>query len=343
MSSSSISVAVVGLGHWGPNLARNFNALPDAHLQTLCDADPARLQRVGANYPAARQTADFESVLADPAIDAVVLATPVHTHFRLAHAALQAGKHTFVEKPLARTSDEARELVALADARGLTLMVGHVFLYNAAVRKVKEYIDSGELGEIYYIYAQRLNLGIVRQDVNALWNFAPHDISIINYWLDGSPVRVDAHGYAYLQPGIEDVAFMNLEYSGGQAAGVHVSWLDPNKVRRMTVVGSRKMVVYDDVSPDAKIRLYDKGVDRKPGNGLGSYATFGEFQLLLRAGDLLIPKIQFSEPLRAECQAFVDAIRTGWPPLADGRNGLAVVEALEAADRAMKTEKQGMV
>ena len=335
MTSSPLNIAVVGLGHWGPNLARNFNLLPDARLHTLCDADPARLQRVGANYPAARQTDDFDSVLADPAIDAVVLATPVHTHFKLASAALQAGKHTFVEKPLARTSAEARQLVELADARDLILMVGHVFLYNAAVRKVKEFIDTGELGEIYYIYAQRLNLGIVRQDVNALWNFAPHDISIINYWLDGAPVNVDAHGYAYLQPGIEDVVFMNLEYAGGQAAGVHVSWLDPNKVRRMTVVGSKKMVVYDDVSPDAKIKLFDKGVDRKPGNGLGSYATFGEFQLLLRAGDLLVPKIKFTEPLRAECQAFVDAMRTGQPPLADGRNGLAVVEVLEAADRAM--------
>ena len=234
MITNPINIAVIGLGHWGPNLARNFNALPNAYLHTLCDADPARLQRVGANYPAARQTTDYESVLADPDVDAVVLATPVHTHFKLASAALRAGKHTFVEKPLARSSDEARELVAMADARGLILMVGHVFLYNAAVRKVKEYIDSGELGEIYYIYAQRLNLGIVRQDVNALWNFAPHDISIINYWLGGAPARVDAHGYAFLQPGIEDVVFMNLEYAGGQAAGVHVSWLDPNKVRPMT-------------------------------------------------------------------------------------------------------------
>jgi len=336
LSDTSLNIAVVGLGHWGPNLARNFHRLPHAHLHTLCDADPERLQRVGAAYPAARLTTDYESILNDEAVDAVALATPVHTHFDLASAALRAGKHTFVEKPLARSSHEARQLVELADARGLILMVGHVFLYNAAVRQVKAYIDSGELGDIYYIYAQRLNLGIVRQDVNALWNFAPHDISIINYWLDGAPTSVDAHGYAYLQPGIEDVVFMNLAYPGGQAAGVHVSWLDPNKVRRMTVVGSRKMVVYDDVSSDAKIRLYDKGVDRKPGNGLGSYATFGEFQLLVRAGDILIPKINFSEPLRAECQAFVDAMRTGQPPLADGRNGLAVVEVLEAADRAMQ-------
>ena len=335
MPTTSINIAVVGLGHWGPNLARNFHRLPQAVLHTLCDADTDRLQWAGTLYPAARLTSDYESILTDPAVDAVVLATPVHTHFKLASAALQAGKHTFVEKPLARTSDEARRLVELADAQKRILMVGHVFLYNAAVRQVKQYIDSGELGDIYYIYAQRLNLGIVRQDVNALWNFAPHDISIINYWLDGTPIKVDAHGYAYLQPGIEDAVFMNLEYQGGQAASVHVSWLDPNKVRRMTVVGSKKMVVYDDVSPDAKIKLYDKGVDRKPGNGLGSYATFGEFQLLVRAGDILIPKIQFTEPLRVECQAFVDAIRTGEPPLADGRNGLAVVEVLEAADRAM--------
>ena len=334
MPLPSCNIAVVGLGHWGPNLARNFHRLSQATLHTLCDVDGYRLHRVGALYPDARLTSDFASLLADPDVDAVVLATPVHTHFKLASAVLRSGKHVFVEKPLARSSEEARQLVELADAQGLILMVGHVFLYNAAVRQVKAYIDSGELGDIYYIYAQRLNLGIVRQDVNALWNFAPHDISIINYWLDGAPVRVDAHGYAYLQSGIEDVVFLNLEYAGGQAAGVHVSWLDPNKVRRMTVVGSKKMVVYDDVSPDAKIRLYDKGVDLRT-NGLGQYATFGEFQLLVRAGDLLIPKVNFTEPLRSECQAFVDAIRTGDPPLADGRNGLAVVEVLEAADRAM--------
>ncbi len=336
MNSTPIRVAVVGLGHWGPNLARNIHALSDARLHALCDADAARLQRWAERYPTARAVSDFHRLLEDPSLDAVMLATPVRTHYALARAVLQAGKHVFVEKPLARTTQEARELVQLAESKGLILMVGHVFLYNAAVRQVKAYIDSGELGEIYYIYAQRLNLGIVRQDVNALWNFAPHDISIINYWLGGMPVRVNAHGYAYLQPNIEDVVFLNLEYPGGQAASVHVSWLDPNKVRRMTVVGSKKMVVYDDVSPDAKIRLYDKGVDRKPSNGLGRYATFGEFQLLLRAGDLLIPKIPFTEPLRAECQAFVDAIRTGIPPLADGRNGLAVVEVLEAAHSAMK-------
>ena len=340
MSIEPIRIAVVGLGHWGPNLARNFHRLPGAKLHTLCDVDVNQLQRVGALYPALHLTTDYESVLDNPEVDAVVLATPVHTHYRLASAALRAGKHTFVEKPLARSTMEAQKLVALAEAQGLILMVGHVFLYNAAVRQVKAYIDSGELGDIYYIYAQRLNLGIVRQDVNALWNFAPHDISILNYWLDGTPAQVDAHGYAYLQPGIEDVVFMNLEYTGGQAAAVHVSWLDPNKVRRMTVVGSKKMVVYDDVSPDAKIRLYDKGIDKRP-NGLGSYATFGEFQLLRRAGDILIPKLDFTEPLRAECQAFLNAIRTGQPPLADGRNGLAVVEVLEAADRAMRTKRQG--
>ncbi len=331
-----IQIAVVGLGHWGPNLARNFHLLPETNLHTLCDASPQRLEQVAARYPAARRTTDYESVLADPAIDAVVLATPVHTHHAMARAALSAGKHTFVEKPLARSSQEAQDLIDLAQAQGLILMVGHVFLYNAAVRQIKDYIDAGELGDIYYIYGQRLNLGIVRQDVNALWNFAPHDISIINYWLDSVPQQVDAHGHAYLQPDIEDVVFLHMDYPGGVAASVHVSWLDPNKVRRMTVVGSKKMVVYDDVSPDAKIRLYDKGVDRLPGQGLGQYATFGEFQLLLRAGDILIPKLNFVEPLREECRAFARAIQTGEPPLADGHNGLAVVRVLEAADRAMK-------
>jgi predicted dehydrogenase len=328
-----INVAVAGLGHWGPNLARNVAALSDAKLHTLCDVDRENLERMGRRYPGAKQQKDFSAVLADSDVDAVIIATPVHTHFELASAALKAGKHTFVEKPLAHTSEECRELIALAEQDSLILMVGHVFLYNAAVRKVKDYIESGELGEIYYIYSQRLNLGTVRQDVNALWNFAPHDISILCYWLDAEPEQVFARGYSYIQPGIEDVVFMTLDFPGGVGANVHISWLDPNKVRRMTVVGSKKMIVYDDVSPDAKIVVYDKGVTKKPNSeqSLGSYETFGEFQLLLRAGDVLIPKIDFVEPLRSECQHFVECIQTGECPLTDGHNGLKVVQALEAA------------
>ena len=330
-----INVAVAGLGHWGPNLARNIAALSDAQLHTLCDTRPARLEHVGRQYPGAKRQASFDAVLEDPEVDAVIIATPVHTHFELAAAALGAGKHVLVEKPLAQTSVQCQELITLSEKRGVVLMVGHVFLYNAAVRRVKEYITSGELGEIYYVYSQRLNLGIVRQDVNALWNFAPHDLSILCYWLDAEPERVFARGYSFLQPGIDDVVFMTLDFPGGIGANVHISWLDPNKVRRMTVVGSRKMVVYDDVSADAKIVVYDKGVVKKPNvtPSLGCYETFGEFQLLLRAGDVLIPKLDFVEPLKAECQHFVECIRTKRRPLTDGNDGLQVVRVLEAAER----------
>lgn len=332
-----INVAVVGLGHWGPNLVRNIAALPDARLHTLCDVRPERLEHVGRQYPGAKRQKEFDAILRDPDVDAAIIATPVHTHFALASAALQAGKHALVEKPLARSSAQCRELIALSEEYGRILMAGHVFLYNAAVRKVKEYIQSGELGQVYYIYSQRLNLGIIRQDVNALWNFGPHDLSILCYWLDAAPERVLARGYSYIQPGIEDVVFMTLDFPGGVGASVHISWLDPNKVRRMTVVGSEKMVVYDDVRADAQIMVFDRGITKKPNDGssLGRYETFGEFQLLLRAGDVLIPKLNFVEPLKVECQHFVECIRTGRRPLTDGYHGLQVVEALEAAQRAM--------
>ena len=352
-----INVAVVGLGHWGPNLARNIAALPDAHLHTLCDVRSERLEHVGCQYPGAKRQAGFGAVLGAPDVDAVVIATPARTHFELASAALRAGKHVLVEKPLAQTSAQCRELIALSEEHGRLLMVGHVFLYNAAVRKVKEYIQSGELGQVYYIYSQRLNLGIIRQDVNALWNFGPHDLSILCYWLDAAPERVLARGYSYIQPGIEDVVFMTLDFPGGVGASVHISWLDPNKVRRMTVVGSEKMVVYDDVSADAKIAVYDKGVTKKPnrsarlttgasttlntsGPSLGRYESFGEFQLLLRAGDVLIPKLNFVEPLKVECQHFVECIRSGQRPMTDGYDGLRVVEALEAAQQAMNCTRE---
>jgi predicted dehydrogenase len=330
-----INVAVVGLGHWGPNLARNIAALPDAHLHTLCDSAPERLEHVGRQYPGAKRQADLDAVLKDFEVDAVIVATPVHTHFELASAALRAGKHVLVEKPLAQTSAQCRELIALSEQQDLTLMVGHVFLYNAAVRWVREYIESGELGQVYYVYSQRLNLGIIRQDVNALWNFAPHDLSILCHWLDAEPERVFARGYSYIQPDIEDVVFMTLDFPGGVGANVHISWLDPNKVRRMTVVGSHKMVVYDDVSANARITVYDKGVAKKPDArpSLGRYETFGEFQLLLRAGDVLIPKIDFVEPLKKECMHFVECIRTKQRPLTDGYDGLRVVRVLEAAQQ----------
>jgi len=340
----TVKVALAGLGYWGPNLARSLTSLSGAMLHTLCDVSGERLAQVARQYPGARTATDYGSVLNDSEVDAVVISTPVSTHYELASAALLSGKHVLVEKPLAQASGQCKELIALAEQRRLVLMAGHVFIYNAAVRKVKDYIQSGELGDVYYIYSQRLNLGKLRQDVNALWNFAPHDLSILCYWLDAEPQQVFARGYSYIQPGIEDVVFMTLEFPNRIGANVHISWLDPHKVRRMTVVGSKKMVVYDDVNPDARILVYDKGVTRKA-NGtaragssevsLGQYETFGEFQLLLRAGDILIPKLDFVEPLKVECQHFVDCIQNGQRPLTDGYDGLRVVRALEAAQRSL--------
>jgi predicted dehydrogenase len=339
----TVRIAQVGLGYWGPNLARNLATVDGGELGVLCDLDRSRLDRMGRQIPGARRVTEFEAVRDDAEVDAIVLATPVETHFTLARQALEAGKHVFVEKPLARTSAECEELIRIADARDLRLMVGHVFIYNAAVQRVKQFIVSGELGEIYYVYSQRLNLGQIRSDVNAMWNFAPHDLSILCHWLDAEPSMVTASGHAYIQPGIEDVVFLNLDFPGDVGAHVHISWLDPLKVRRMTVVGSEKMVVYDDVSADAKIMLYDKGVTRRLNDGsrasLGSYRTFGEFQLLLRAGDVVIPKVEFSEPLKAECQHFVDCIVSGETPRSDGRQGLQVVRALEAADRSIASRR----
>lgn len=338
-----INVAIVGIGYWGPNLARNLAISPDGRLHTLCDARPERLAQLGKQYPGAKLESDYEKVLGDPQVDAIAIATPVDTHFELAATALRAGKHVLVEKPLAQTSAECRELISLADDRGLTLMVGHVFLYNAAVQRVKDYITSGELGEIYYVYSQRLNLGIVRQDVNALWNFAPHDLSIICHWLDAAPEWITASGFSYLQPGIEDVVFVTMGFPGGVGANVHISWLDPHKIRRMTVVGSEKMVVYDDVNADAPIMVFDKGVVKKLNErrSLGGFDSFGEFQLLTRAGDVLIPKVNFVEPLKVECQHFLDCIRTGERPLTDGRHGLQIVEALETADKSLTGNRAG--
>ncbi len=334
------NIAVVGLGYWGPNLARNVASLPVARLHTLCDQQSNRLAQVARQYPGIKTQTDYSAVLADPEVNAVIIATPVHTHYDLTLSALKAGKHVMVEKPLAQTSAQCLELIAMAEKHHLILMAGHIFIYNAAVRKVKEYIRSGELGEVYYIYSQRLNLGIIRQDVNALWNFAPHDISILCYWLDAAPERVMARGYSYIQPGIEDVIFMNLDFPGGIGSNVHISWLDPNKIRCMTVVGSKKMVVYDDVSADAKIRIYDKGVTKKPNNtSPGRYESFGEFQLMLRAGDVLIPSFNFPEPLKIECQHFVECIQSGKQPITDGYDGLRVVRVLEAAQEAIASAK----
>ena len=330
-------MGLIGLGYWGPNLLRNLRALPSVEMCAVADSDPKRLANSNWAADSIRTTTKAEEILSDPNIDAVVIATPADTHFNLTRAALESGKHVLVEKPMAMTSNEAASLASLAREKSLVLQVGHTFVYNMAVRHLKRYIETGELGEIFYIYAQRLNLGRVRRDVNALWNFGPHDISIILYLLGEMPEQVSARGFAYLQENLEDVVFMTLEFPNGVGVNVHISWLDPQKVRRMTVVGSKKIAVYDDVSTDSKIAVYDRGVDRIPtSESPRDFDSFAEFQLLPRRGDVVIPSFDFPEPLRLECEHFVDCVREGREPLTNGSHGLDVVRVLEAAQRSLE-------
>ncbi|MEE3258625.1 MAG: Gfo/Idh/MocA family oxidoreductase [Candidatus Latescibacterota bacterium] len=331
-----VGIGVVGAGYWGPNLVRNFAALSGVQMVAVADRDRGRLEHIGALFPGVDRVERIEDLLVNDQIQGIALATPADSHYPLAKRVLEAGKGVFVEKPLARSVAECEELIYCAEVQGQVLMVGHTFEYNAAVQYVEECIDRQELGEVYYIYSQRLNLGVVRRDVNALWNLAPHDISIALRWLKQMPVKVDARGYTYLQEGVEDVVYLNLEFADGVAVHIHVSWLDPGKVRRTTVVGSEKMIVYDDASTEAKIQLFDKGIDRQGMEGsLGDFDSFGKFQLIQRAGDVLIPRIDFGEPLRAECQHFADCLAEGRRPITDGANGLRVVKVLAAASNSL--------
>jgi predicted dehydrogenase len=324
------TVAQIGCGYWGPNLLRNLDALRDCRVKYVAEASAERRAFVTQNYPAVETVDSACTVLGDPEVDAVVIATPASTHAPLALDAIAAGKHVFVEKPLAMSVAEAEMLGRAAADRGVVLMAGHTFLYNAAVTYLRNLVSSGALGDIYYIYAQRLNLGVVRNDVDALWNLAPHDVSIINYILGQAPEQVQATGTDYLQPGIADVVFMQLQYPGRVRASIQVSWLDPNKVRRMTVVGSRKMVVYDDVADD-KIAIYDKGID--------SYVPAMAFDkgtpLKYRNGEVVLPRIEFVEPIRVQLQHFLRCVATGETPLSGAANGRDVVAVLEAASSSM--------
>jgi predicted dehydrogenase len=332
MSSHTLVVAQLGCGYWGPNLLRNFSALPDCHVKYTVDASADRREFVRSNFPRTEAVESVDAALADPAVHAVIVATPAASHFELARRALQAGKHVFVEKPLATCAVEVDELGAEAAKRGLVVMAGHTFIYNAAVRYVKKMIDAGELGDVRYIYSQRLNLGRIRSDIDALWNFAPHDISIIQYWLgDLEPTGVFRQGMDYMQTGIDDVVFLNIVYPGQIMANIHVSWLDPQKVRKMIVVGSRKMVVYDDIADD-KIAIYDKGIDKKA--ILGQNMDFDQprpAQFNYRSGDILLPQIKFTEPLRAEAEHFLDCIRHGKDSMTGIRHARNVVSILERA------------
>jgi len=325
---TKVKVALVGCGYWGPNLARNLHQLADAELVACCDLDPGTLQRMESLYPV-RVTPDLDTILSDPEIEAVALATPVGTHYALARRLLLAGKHLLVEKPLTTSSAEAEDLISLARQQKRVLMVGHVFEYNPAVLKIKELIEDGQIGQVYYLYSNRVNLGRVQSDINVLWSIAPHDVSIALFLLEEMPVQVSARGASYLSGRVEDVVFVTMYFPGDVMAHIQASWLDPSKVRRMTVVGSEKMIIYDDVASEGKVKIYDKGVYRK------GDPIYGEFQYKIHSGDINIPKINMSEPLRNECAHFVECVRSGAPPRTDGENGLRVVRVLEAAQRSL--------
>ncbi|HLH23178.1 MAG TPA: Gfo/Idh/MocA family oxidoreductase [Chloroflexota bacterium] len=322
-------VGVVGAGYWGPKLIRNFAALPEAELRAVCDLDRTRLQEVGEQYPDVQLTTDYAAMLAGE-VDAVAIATPVNTHYQLVKQALLAGKHAIVEKPLTANLRQAAELVALAEERNLMLMVGHTFLFEPAVEALRDLTRRGELGDIWHITTRRLNLGLFRPDVNVLWDLAPHDISILLEVLGTKPTAVSARGAAHVQPGIQDVAYVELRFPGDVMAHVHVSWLDPGKVRRMTVVGSQKMAVYDDTEPE-KLLVYDRAVVP-----IETDEDEGAPDLLYRFGDATSIPLPAAEPLRRQCAYFVECVRTGARPRKYGREGMAIVRILEQADHSMQ-------
>lgn len=334
MTPSPLRICHVGIGYWGPNLMRNIAANRMAELAAICDSRAESLDQAARRYPAARAYRRFDEALADSTIDAVVIATPSGLHFSHVRQALASGKHVFVEKPLAETVTEAQELAALAAGEGKVLMVGHTFLYNNLVHEVKNYIDSGELGDVFYAYSQRLNLGRFRRDSDVMWTLAPHDVSILNYWFGASPVSVRATGHAYIHPSLEiaEICFASLDYPDGRSAHLHLSWLDPQKRREMVVVGSKKMLVYDDMNADAHIRLYDKSAEAQHQS---SIADFADFTTRLRAGALVVPNTRLAEPLSVEIGHFVDCCLNGEIPRTDGRHAIEVIAVLEALSASM--------
>ncbi|MBI3183466.1 MAG: Gfo/Idh/MocA family oxidoreductase [Myxococcales bacterium] len=330
-----IRVAVIGAGHWGPNLIRNFHNRQQSEVRWVADLDQARLAQVRARFPDVQLTSQADQALRDPEVDAVVVSTPTSTHFPIAKAALEARKHVLVEKPIAANAEEARELAELSERAGRVLMVGHVFVYNAAVRKVREYITSGHLGRIYYVSMVRTNLGPIRVDVNAAWDLAAHDISIVNYWLGATPLTASAVGGTWINKGLEDAVFATLRFPKEVLVNLHVSWLNPRKSREVTVVGDQRMLTFDDMNLSEPLRIYDKQVtgDRtKP----GFIDTFATFRASVRDGDITIPKVATGEPLKAECDHFLECIAKGERPLTGAKEGMDVVRALEAVQRSVR-------
>ncbi len=326
-----LNIAIVGCGYWGPNIIRNFNALKDCQVKVICDLDQDRLKHLEALYPGVETTTEFDAIVNDAEIDAVAIATPVHLHYEMARKSLEAGKHILIEKPMASSVDECVKLKELAEQNNLTLMVGHTFLYSQTVRKIKEIIKAGDLGEILYISSRRLNLGLFQTDINVAWDLAPHDISIILYIMETYPVSVNCQGKANVNDGIEDITNMTIDFGDKGFATIKSSWLDPNKIREMTFVGTKRMLVYNDVEPNEKVKIYDKRVEKPP-----HYDTFGEFQHSYHYGDMYSPYIKQDEPLKIECQHFLDCINSGDSPISSAGQSLRVVQILEASSESLK-------
>lgn len=325
-----VRVAVVGTGYWGPNFVRIMDELPESELVWVCDRDSNQFQRLAVLYPHLRFTDDLRRIIEDASVDAVVVSTGSESHYEVAKACLESGKHVLVEKPLALNSKDALELIEIAQNTNKVLMVGHLLRYHKGIQKLKEYIDNGQLGRLLYVYTTRVNLGRIRKDENALWSLGTHDVSVVTYLVGSKPLSVTAAGQSYVRKGIHDVVFVTLHFPDDVMAHLHVSWLDPHKVRKITVVGDKKMAVLDDMETTEKLRIYDKGVDYAP-----SYGDYAE-SLSIRIGDIYIPKIDMVEPLKVECKHFLECVVNGQTPITDGRYGLAVIRILEAAEKSLK-------
>lgn len=331
MGKEKINVGVVGCGYWGPNHARNLNSLSDCHLRAICDQDPERLAHLKSLYPQVECYTTYEEMLERANLNAVVIATGMKSHFALAKKSLEAGLHTLIEKPMASSSAECDVLIDLSKSCNRVLMVGHTFLYSNHVRRIKQIVESGDLGDIQYISSRRLNLGLFQKDMNVAWDLAPHDLSIILYIIGEMPLVVNCCGKAHVSRGVEDVTNMCLVFRKDRMATIQNSWLDPRKVREMTLVGTRRMIVYDDVAPLEKIKIYDSRVEVPP-----HYDTFAEFQYAYHYGDMYVPYIRQEEPLKIECQHFLDCIKDGSRPISDGEQGRQLVKVLEAASSSLR-------
>lgn len=333
MNTGQLNIGIIGIGYWGPNLVRVFSEFKESRVAAVSDINQGRLDMIGQKYPGVKRHADYRRILGDPRVDAVVVATNLTAHYRIVKDALAAGKHVLVEKPLTASVKEAEALAALARKKKHVLMVGHTFLFNAGVAKLKEYIESRGIGKLFYMHAVRTNLGPIRKDANALWDLASHDISIFLHLLGRMPVKVSASGGVYLRKGVEDAVFLTMKFPGNVVGNIHASWLEPSKVRTLTLIGDKKMAVFDDINQLEPIRIYDKGVVKEK-----RYDTFGEFQLILRDGDVHIPKVALSEPLKNECAEFIRAVKAGRAKASGGDFGVKVVKVLCAAQRSLERD-----